>query len=53
MEFSILRERWVMEHMPILVQTQQDIDEGFGLVAVFYHYIHKDKILQFHYVFKV
>lgn len=53
MEYSILRERWIMNSMPILVQTEQDIQEGFGLVAVFYHYKKEDSIIQFHYVFKV
>lgn len=53
MEYSILRERWVMNSMPILVQTEQDIQEGFGLVAIFYHYKKEDNIIQFHYVFKV
>ena len=53
MEYSILRERWIMNSMPILVQTEQDIQEGFGLVAVFYHYKKEDSIIQFHYVIKV
>ena len=53
MNYSLVRERWIMNHMPIIVQTEQDIKEGYGLVAVFYHYIKEEHILQFHYVFKV
>ena len=39
--------------MPIIVQCEKDIDEGYGLVAVFYHYRSIDKSMEFHYVFKV
>ena len=53
MNFSIERQRWVLKYMPIIVQTKQDKDEGFGLFAVFYHYIKEQNTLEFHYIFKV
>ena len=39
--------------MPIIVQCENDINEGYGLVAVFYHYRLADNSMEFHYVFKV
>ena len=39
--------------MPIIVQCENDINEGYGLVAVFYHYRPTDNSMEFHYVFKV
>lgn len=39
--------------MPLLVQSEQDINEGFGLVALFYHYDARLRTFEFHYIFKV
>lgn len=53
MNYSVLLERWVLRHMPVIVQPELDIDEGYGLVSVFYHYRHDENAMEFHYVFKV
>ena len=53
MNYSVLLERWVLRHMPVIVQPELDIDEGYGLVSVFYDYRHDENAMEFHYVFKV
>lgn len=53
MNYSALLEKWVIGHMPIIVQPEIDYQEGYGLVSVFYHYRKEDNALEFHYVFRV
>lgn len=53
MNYSALLEKWVLGHMPIIVQPEIDYQEGYGLVSVFYHYRQEDNALEFHYVFRV
>lgn len=53
MNYSVSQTKWIWKYMPIIVQCEKDIDEGYGLVAVFYHYRPIDKSMEFHYVFKV
>ena len=53
MNYSTLLEKWVYRYMPLIVQTELDINAGFGLVAVFYNYVKEKNAMEFHYVFKV
>lgn len=53
MNYSSALESWVLRRMPLLVQSEQDINEGFGLVALFYHYNAQLHTFEFHYIFKV
>ena len=53
MNYSSALESWVLRSMPLLVQSEQDINEGFGLVALFYHYNAQLHTFEFHYIFKV
>ena len=53
MNYSRTVEKWVWRNMPIIVQCNTDIDEGYGLVALFYHYYPEENVMEFHYVFKV
>ena len=53
MNYSSSLESWVFHNMPLLVQSEQDINEGFGLVALFYHYDARLCTFEFHYIFKV
>lgn len=53
MNYSSALESWVLRSMPLLVQSEQDINEGFGLVALFYHYNVQLHTFEFHYIFKV
>ena len=39
--------------MPLLVQSEQDINEGFGLVALFSHYDARLRTFEFHDIFTV
>ena len=53
MNYSADTERWIWKYMPVIVQCDADINAGYGLIAVFYHYNIQKQVMEFHYVFKV